>query len=143
MWKARVVRSRWTISRSNAELGGVFHRFGLVAAVGPGSGDGGVALADCGQELGAGGGVVDAGGGDGDGQQEAECVGDDVPLASDIFLAASMPWLVRWTVAEVLMLWLSIRQALGPLVRPSVWRTLPRDRPVSWSKMPSASQWAK
>lgn len=60
-----------------------------------------------------------------------------------IFLAGSMPWPVRWTVAEVLMLWLSIRQALGSLVRPSAWRTLPRKRPVSWSKMPSASQWAK
>jgi hypothetical protein len=29
------------------------------------------------------------------------------------------------------------------LERPSAWRTLPRNRPVSWSKMPSASQWAK
>ena len=50
------------------------------------AGDGGVAFADFGQEVGAGGGVVDAGGGDGNGQQEAECVGDDVPLASDDFL---------------------------------------------------------
>ncbi|MFE4862905.1 barstar family protein [Streptomyces sp. NPDC056670] len=36
-----------------------------------------------------------------------------------------------------------MRQALGSLVRPSDWRTLPRSRPVSWSKMPSASQRAK
>lgn len=70
----------------DADLGGVFDGFGLVAVVGPGFGDGGVALADFGQDLGAGGGVVDAGGGDGDGQQEAERVGDDVPLASDDFL---------------------------------------------------------
>jgi hypothetical protein len=35
------------------------------------------------KEVGAGGGVVDAGGGDGDGQEEAEGVGDDVSFASD------------------------------------------------------------
>lgn len=38
------------------------------------------------------------------------------------------------------MLRLSIRQALGWLWRPSAWRTLPRNGPVSWSKAPSASQ---
>ena len=70
----------------DADLGGVFDGFGLVAVVGPGFGDGGVAFADVGQELGAGGGVVDAGGGDGDGEEEAECVGDDVALAPDDFL---------------------------------------------------------
>jgi hypothetical protein len=47
----------------------VFDGFGLVAVVGPGFGGGGVACGDMGEELGAGGGVVDAGGGDGDGQQ--------------------------------------------------------------------------
>jgi hypothetical protein len=44
-----------------------------------------VVLADSG-ELGVGAGVVDAGGGDGDSQQEAEGVGGEVPLASDDFL---------------------------------------------------------
>jgi hypothetical protein len=70
----------------DADLGGVFDGFGLVAVVGPGFGDSGVALADLAEEVGAGGGVVDAGGGDGDGEQEAEGVGDDVPLASDDLL---------------------------------------------------------
>jgi hypothetical protein len=41
-----------------------------------------VALADFGEDLGASGGVVDAGSGDGCGQQEAESVGDDVPNAA-------------------------------------------------------------
>jgi hypothetical protein len=45
----------------DAEVGGVFDGFGLVAVVGPGFGDGGVAIADVGEEVGAGGGVVDAG----------------------------------------------------------------------------------
>ncbi|MGC0407554.1 hypothetical protein RKD31_000797 [Streptomyces sp. SAI-163] len=67
----------------DAEVGGVFDGFGLVAVVGPGFGDGGMACGDVGEELGAGGGVVDAGGGDGDGQEKAEGVGDDVPFASD------------------------------------------------------------
>lgn len=67
----------------DAEVGGVFDGFGPVAVVGPGFGDGRVERGDFGQEPGAGCGVVDAGGGDGDGQQEAEGVGDDVPLASD------------------------------------------------------------
>jgi hypothetical protein len=49
----------------DAEVGGLFDGFGLVAVVGPGFADGGVALADVGQELGAGGGVMEAGGGDG------------------------------------------------------------------------------
>ncbi len=70
----------------DAEVGGLFHGFGFVAVVGPGFDDGGVALADLSQELGAGGGVVDAGGGDGHGQQEAEGVGDDVPFATDDLL---------------------------------------------------------
>ena len=39
-----------------------------------------------GQELGAGGGVVEAGGVTGHGQQEAGCVGDDVSLATDDLL---------------------------------------------------------
>lgn len=70
----------------DAEAGGVFHGFGLVAVVGPGFGDGGVLFRDSCQELGAGGGVVDACGGDSDGEQEAEGVGDDVSLASGDFL---------------------------------------------------------
>ena len=127
----------------DAEVDGVFDGFGPVAAVGPGFGDDGVSLADLGQELGACGGVVNAGGGDGHGRQEAEGVGDDVPFAADDFFGGVDALAGQVDGSGGLMLWLSIRQALGSLVRPSVWRTLPRRRPVSWSKMPSASQWAK
>lgn len=127
----------------DAVVGVVFDGFGLVAVVGPGFGDGGVACGDVGEELGAGGGVVDAGGGDGDGEEEAEGVGDDVPFASDDLLGWVDALAGQGTVVEVLMLWLSIRLALGSVVRPSAWRILSRSRPVSWSKMPSASQRAK
>jgi hypothetical protein len=67
----------------DADLGGVFHGFGRVAVVGPGLGDSGVLLRDRCQKVGAGRGVVDACGGDGDGRVKAECVGDDVPFAAD------------------------------------------------------------
>jgi hypothetical protein len=66
----------------DAAGGGVFDDGVLVAGVGPGSGDAGVVGGDVVQDVGAGGGVVDGGGCNQDGEEEAEGVGDDVAFVS-------------------------------------------------------------
>jgi hypothetical protein len=66
----------------DAAGGGVFDDGVLVAAVGPGLGDAGVVDGEVVQEMGATGGVVDAGGGDQDGQEQAEGIGGEVPFAA-------------------------------------------------------------
>ncbi|OEJ55215.1 hypothetical protein BGK72_34995 [Streptomyces agglomeratus] len=42
-----------------------------------------------------------------------------------IFLAASVPWLVRGTLLEVFTLWVSITEAVGSDLRPSFTRPSP------------------
>lgn len=54
-----------------------------------------------------------------------------------ILLAGSTTWLVRGTVAEVLMLWLSIRQVVGWLARPSARRTSPHEHPTATTTNPA------
>jgi hypothetical protein len=48
-------------------------------------------------------------------------------LRPTIFLPASVPWLVRGTLTEVLMVWVSMMAAVGSGLRPSFTRA----RPVS------------
>lgn len=73
------------------EAGAVLDDAGLVAAVGPHLGHARMGRRQLGQGLLAAGGVVDRGGGDQDGQDQSEGVGDQVTLAPLIFLPASIP----------------------------------------------------
>ena len=60
-----------------------------------------------------------------------------------IFLAASTPWLVRGTLAEVLTLWASIAHAEASGLRPSARLARRRSRPLNSVKTPSSRQAAK
>lgn len=62
--------------------------------------------------------VADAGGGDDRGEQEAEGVGDDAAFAAHDLLPASVPWVSSGTLVEVLMLCVSMMDALGSVARP-------------------------
>jgi hypothetical protein len=68
----------------DAQAGAVFDDSGLEAGVDPGLGQGWVDGGGLLEQVGADGVVADAGGGDDDGQQQAEGVGDDAAFASEL-----------------------------------------------------------
>ena len=102
----------------------------LVAAVHPACGDGRVPGGQLGDDVLAAVGVLHRGGGDDQGQQEAEGIDGDVPLAPLVRLPASYPWLASATFEDALTACASMIAAVGSAARPACSRALPRSR--SW-----------
>ena len=61
-------------------------------------------------------------------------------LRPAIFFPASVPWLARGTLVEVLMVWVSMTAAVGSGLRPSLTRARPVSSQPSRAKIPSSRQ---